>query len=280
MNKNKLLVVILLMYLNGNILPTYAENNAFWRMQQDAQNREIIKQQKEIKNQLDWTNFQQLTNRLQQQPKTSGNELDPVIQIKAKQLADKRNKEMWDLGWDFYKNQKPIPKGNYKNGQLDGKVKFYTENGKLISEATFNSGILQGVAKIYYPEGQLHKVFNYVNGEDEGTSKYYYRSGELGLVINYKNGKKNGEEILYYKTGELASTSQFINGMPVGLFKTYFPNGRVQYIHDYSQGWKNYTIKEYDYNGNLRFVDTYINDEKVNRKAFNEQGKLTFSQDY
>ena len=280
MNKNKLLVAILLMYLNGNILPTYAENNAFWRMQEDAQNREIIKQQKEIKNQLDWANFQQLNNRLQQQPKTSGNELDPVIQIQARQLADKRNKEMWDLGWNFYENQKTTHKGSYKNGKLDGGVKYYTENGKLAFEATYNNGIPHGLLKIYYPEGQLQSVQNYVNGKTEGEFKAYYRSGELGLVINYKNGKKNGKHTLYYKTGEVASTSQFANGMPIGIFEVYFPNRKIQYVYDYSKGWENYTMKEYDYNGNLKFIDTYINDGKVNRKGFNEQGKLIFSQDY
>tara|TARA_B100002003_G_C13853808_1_gene418364 strand:+ start:265 stop:666 length:402 start_codon:yes stop_codon:yes gene_type:complete len=84
----------------------------------------------------------------------------------------------------------------------------------------------------------------------------------------------------YYPSGELKSEVNVINGKLEGLRKVYYENGRLQWEENYKNGKKNGVSREYYNNGEIRFIDTYKNDIKVNRKAYTEEGKLKFNQDY
>jgi len=50
--------------------------------------------------------------------------------------------------------------------------------------------------------------------------------------------------------------ANFKNGELDGVCKTYYPNGKIRYI------------------------DTYQNGKKINRKVYDEEGKLQSEQDY
>jgi len=63
-------------------------------------------------------------------------------------------------------NAKPTMSSNYVNGQLEGKVVKYYEDGKTLKEES-----------------------NYKNGKMDGSSKYYDQEGNVKLEYMYKNGK-------------------------------------------------------------------------------------------
>ncbi len=203
-----------------------------------------------------------------------------LIQTKAKQIADERNREIADLSRAFYKEQTLVREKKSPNGTLDGTVKWFTKKGKLLFMATYKGGALNGPMKLFYPEGSLQQELNYINGKTEGISKKYYRAGNLGEVCNYVNDKLHGTKTGYYKTGEVLSESSFINGKPTGLAKVFFPNGNPMYIFDFSAGEQNHTGRKYDYDGNLISTDTYRNGLLVNRKSYNKLGQLMFNQNY
>ena len=78
----------------------------------------------------------------------------------------------------------------------------------------------------------------------------YYESGALMTESNYKNGKLEGLEKDYYESGALQGERNYKNDKPVGLAKEYSESGVIQYI------------------------DTYKNGQRINRKVYDEIGKL------
>lgn len=87
-------------------------------------------------------------------------------------------------------------------------------------------------------------------------TKGYYENGNLKWESNYKNGKQEGKSKFYYKSGKLWTERNYKNNKREGISKTYYESGGIEYI------------------------DTYKNGEKINRKAYDEEGKLKFNQDY
>ncbi len=82
--------------------------------------------------------------------------------------------------------------------------------------------------------------------------KGYYESGQLRLEANYKDGKQEGITKVYYEVGLLKLEGNFKDGKLHGITKGYYENGELNY------------------------VDTYKKGKKINRKVYNERGKLEF----
>ena len=101
----------------------------------------------------------------------------------------------------------------YKNGNLDGKVKeYYLVNNyyNLSFEGEYSNGNKNGKAKEYYKNGKLRFEGEYLNGKKwngkgydrfdniiyeikngQGHIKKYHRGGDLDFEGDYLNGKKN-----------------------------------------------------------------------------------------
>ena len=86
--------------------------------------------------------------------------------------------------------------------------------------------------------------------------KEYYPSGQLKLEANFKDGKLEGIPKVYYEVGLLKLEGNFKDGKLHGITKGYYENGELNY------------------------VDTYKKGKKINRKVYDERGKLEFEQDY
>jgi antitoxin component YwqK of YwqJK toxin-antitoxin module len=86
--------------------------------------------------------------------------------------------------------------------------------------------------------------------------KEYYPSGKLHFERNYENGKLEGITKEYCESGELGAEINYKNGVQDGLTKIYYDNGEIA------------------------FIDTYKNGKKINSKAYDEERKLKFDQNY
>ena len=100
-----------------------------------------------------------------------------------------------------------------------------------------------------------------------GTNKYFieykhgkltewYKNGQKKLEIDFKFGSKDGKLSVWYKNGAKQSKANLVDGKLNGVAKTYYQNGGLMY------------------------KDTFKNGEKINRKAYDKEGKLNFNQDY
>ena len=66
----------------------------------------------------------------------------------------------------YHENGQIKREGNFKDGELDGKMINYYENGKKRGEAFFK------------------------DGEENGKRIYYYENGQIGREGNFKDGKE------------------------------------------------------------------------------------------
>ena len=110
--------------------------------------------------------------------------------------------------------------------------------------------------KIYYESGQLQAEEIYKDDKREGPYKRYYESGQLEAEGTYKDGKLEGPYKWYYESGELKEEGTYKDEKLEGKFSIYRKNGTVAYI------------------------DTCRAGKRINRKAYDESGKLESDQDY
>jgi antitoxin component YwqK of YwqJK toxin-antitoxin module len=115
--------------------------------------------------------------------------------------------------------------GTYKNDEIDGKYRVYTDLNRLVfggvintdtakaklrSEGYFFAGLKSGYWKNYDVSGTLRSEGRFLNNEETGEWKYYHAewsdlpySKQLLLVENYANGKLDGKSTRYsYLTKE------------------------------------------------------------------------------
>ena len=106
-----------------------------------------------------------------------------------------------------------------------------------------------------FPKERLLEWF-YKDGELEGSKKRYYKNGQVREKMTYKDGKIEGDKKKYYESGKVQSEIPYKNGKIEGEGKMFYENGEIRYI------------------------STYRSSREVNRKSFDENGKLKFDKDY
>ena len=89
-----------------------------------------------------------------------------------------------------------------------------------------------------------------------GKYTEWYETGRKKLEIDFKFSVKQGNLVVWYKNGAKQSIANFLGDKLNGVAKTFYQNGALLY------------------------KDTYKNGEKINRKAYDKEGRLKFSQDY
>jgi antitoxin component YwqK of YwqJK toxin-antitoxin module len=78
----------------------------------------------------------------------------------------------------------------------------------------------------------------------------------LRAEANFRDDKEEGVCRGFYENGILRLEGNYENGALEGISKTYYSNGEIQYI------------------------DTYKKGQKINSKAYDEEGNLESDQDY
>jgi uncharacterized protein len=82
-----------------------------------------------------------------------------------------------------------IEKGNYKMGLLDGEWTHYYLNGQRAFLGTFKEGEPEGKHKFWYFHGILLEKVHYKRGIKHGRHVRYYPNGEEEFRLFYKNGR-------------------------------------------------------------------------------------------
>lgn len=117
---------------------------------------------------------------------------------------------------------------NFKNGVLDGKYKAYYPNGVLQGEVFYTNGEMNGEIKEYYENGNLRLVGNYKKSLENGEWKFYLEKGNLQSIVNYKDGEMNGLKEDYYDNGKVWTRSEFKNNIQEGIYEVYYKDGTPQ----------------------------------------------------
>jgi antitoxin component YwqK of YwqJK toxin-antitoxin module len=83
-----------------------------------------------------------------------------------------------------------MAKGKYVAGLLDGKWKYFYDDGTLMFEGNYIQGNADGKHRYYYPDGSLKEERIYASGIPDKIWKKYDPEGNLIVTITYQDGKE------------------------------------------------------------------------------------------
>jgi antitoxin component YwqK of YwqJK toxin-antitoxin module len=160
--------------------------------------------------------------------------------------------------------------GNYLKGQAVGDWKNYYQSGALYKTQTFNNdGEREGLLKEFYENGKTQLEEQYSNGHLSGLSKMYNEDGSLWQEFLYKKKKlieyrafkpdgtricdnkingKNFKLALYHPNGVKRREGEVSDGELTGVWKDYNTYGVLVSEANYVEG--NYDGKYLNYHGN------------------------------
>jgi len=134
----------------------------------------------------------------------------------------------------------------------------------------------EGVLSIIIAKDKL-KLFKQVEMYPNGRKKAEYTGyGHSKEFIQYKHGKITQ----WYENGKKEKEIDAKYGVADGKGISWYENGIKHEESEFSNDKKHGVSKLYDEHGRLRYKDTYKVGEKINRKAYSEEGRLLFDQDY
>lgn len=82
-------------------------------------------------------------------------------------------------------------KGKYVTGLLDGKWKYFYEDGTLMFEGEYIQGNPEGKHKYYYPDGSLKEEQFYSSGFPDKLWKKYDLEGNVVVAITFVDGEES-----------------------------------------------------------------------------------------
>jgi antitoxin component YwqK of YwqJK toxin-antitoxin module len=93
----------------------------------------------------------------------------------------------------YYSNKLKHILATYKNGKLNGEVKYFTNHGELSELKNFRDGIRDG-KQIEYNNGIVIREVNYLNDKRNGIEKNEFK--DMKAVYSWKEGEL--EEVQYF----------------------------------------------------------------------------------
>jgi antitoxin component YwqK of YwqJK toxin-antitoxin module len=169
------------------------------------------------------------------------------------------------------------------NGEIDGALKVYYENGKLKKTGYYKKGLANGNF-IEYDEKE-NKTFEYYQSDDKKNGKLIsYEDNKISYSTHYKDDIQNGERIDYLYDDEsgrlyLKMIGTFLNGEKEGNWRLIFidkEKGEITLTKTtYSKGLKNGFSQ--DIKGDSLIISNYLNDKlDGNFKVYLDVTKTVF----
>ena len=137
-------------------------------------------------------------------------------------------------------------------------------------------GIPVSVMRIYFTANELIPP----EKRTDGLHQLRYEDGSLKLEVSYKDGLYDGVYRTYYEGGRLHQEKIYKAGRLDGPFLAYDENGILYFEINYANDKQHGPDKIYNKNGVLQFCDIYEHGVRVNRRTYDERGRVIFSQDF
>ena len=200
----------------------------------------------------------------------------------------------------YYPNGSIQEELTYSNGQLNGPVRSYHEDGRLASTrqyqqdlehgefASYNSagiqisavsyldGQLHGPYQLWYKNGTLREKGRYNLGTQVDTLRMWYPSGQIQQKAIYSDGLLTGRYLYWHPNGKLEIDGQYHNGRKDGWYRTWYDTGQpafeARYVDNVIAGkayeWfsSGELKKEYSVNGKMGTVTYYDSNQQVEAK--------------
>lgn len=177
--------------------------------------------------------------------------------------ATYRNGELDGLVRDYHDNGQPAVEATYVNGKTEGVLKVFSYCGELSETRTFRAGDLNGSYRELYPDGKTKMQVEMRADKQEGVKTYFYPDGIKEYEYTYLDGKKLGAFLVNYADGTPEKRGSYDQDELHGPYTEYFSNRQLQNTGTYTHGKQTGVWKSY-------FADGRISDER----SFDEAGEL------
>lgn len=134
----------------------------------------------------------------------------------------------------------------------NGKKIEYYDNGKIKAEYILKNGEIDGILKVFHENGNLQKTGSYLNGKENGDFVEYDELGKISAKYTMVNGEVNGI-LTIYEDGIKSQEITKINGISNGKFIAYYYDENANltskitgnFINDKKNGkWETIIIKD------------------------------------
>ena len=116
----------------------------------------------------------------------------------------------------------------YKDGEIDGLMTNWYENGHKRYEGTIKDGVLNdGLYTDWYENGQKRWEGSYKEGKEDGLGTSWYENGQKGSEGTYKDGKQDGLWTYWYDNGQKEEERTYKNGEEISV-KEWNEDGSVK----------------------------------------------------
>lgn len=121
--------------------------------------------------------------------------------------------------WEYFNSYGVLTSSvNYNSdGQINGKVLRYHNNGKVRSIEEYKNDMLDGYIENFHENGQLSSHGWYSENEPIGPWKFYYQNGTLRKELYYLENEVHGEVKFYNGLGILDETNYYYYGTLEGI---------------------------------------------------------------
>ncbi len=131
------------------------------------------------------------------------------------------------MKYGVFKNKSVlIEKGFIVKNLANGVFKGYNYLKIPVYEETYKCGVLNGKYKYFHDDGKLREEGNYVEDNKMGMSYEYYKSGNLKAKGEFK-GNCSDAIVHYDKHGNASIEYPFLECEKKGLWRYYGENGKL-----------------------------------------------------
>lgn len=171
------------------------------------------------------------------------------------------------VGWctENYDNGKP--KRIYFSTGYDDSVlstKMWNENGILVFDAEIENGEYNGKIKKYFDDGKIKSECEYKAGKIFGDYIEYFENGLKNSLRQYINNSPEGDAIDYYPNGKVKNQTFVKNGKANGTYREFYENGKIKLYCSFIMGNVNGVLENYDSSGKLISKEIYQNGVRLN----------------
>lgn len=189
----------------------------------------------------------------------------------------------------YYPDGKLQSEAVYLDNRFNGAVKIYGETGALLFEQSFKAGVADGLFREYDAAGGVKSELLYSEGhitdsqaaaapadvksQAPAVTGISIKTKKLARGIRYtfyNNDRHLGTQVLDPGGNVTGRTGK----VPDGIVRTYFSDGKTQTEMSFLKGELNGVSRFYYENGVLASETEYSGDKVVNRKSYDENGRL------
>ncbi|MCH8503948.1 MAG: hypothetical protein LAT50_06450 [Ectothiorhodospiraceae bacterium] len=138
-----------------------------------------------------------------------------------------------------------------EDGERDGVVVVYFEDGSVRREVTFVNGQQHGPDTFYHANGMIEVAAVYVDGQQEdGWCRHYDAAGELERRHMYEDGRLNGPAYRY-SNGQRMHEDHYVNGVRHGVQRAFYDNGELRLESHFEEGRRHGLYRRWNEDGQL-----------------------------